>query len=133
MFDNHTEVPQFIRVGKVSSVNRNNCTARVFFEDRDDVVSHDLRVIVKNTMNKKDYWLPDVDEQVVCIFLPNGEETGFIVGSVYSDVDRPPAEISNAGEERIGYWIDENNYIKWVAEERKFVVKSENPIEWVVG
>ncbi len=133
MFDNHTEVPQFIRVGKVSSVNRNNCTARVFFEDRDDVVSHDLRVIVKNTMNKKDYWLPDVDEQVVCIFLPNGEETGFIIGSVYSDVDRPPAEISHAGEERIGYWIDENNYIKWVAEERKFVVKSENPIEWVVG
>lgn len=133
MFDNHTEVPQFIRVGKVSSINRNNCTARVFFEDRDDVVSHDLRVIVKNTMNKKDYWLPDVDEQVVCIFLPNGEETGFIIGSVYSDVDRPPAEISNTGEERVGYWIDENNYIKWVAEERKFVVKSENPIEWVVG
>lgn len=80
-----------IRVGVVSSVNDAAPTARVTFADRDDIVSYDLPVLVKNTKDNKDYWVPEVDEQVLCLFLPSGVEQGFILGSFYSDGVTPPA------------------------------------------
>ena len=119
------------KIGIVSSIDRKKCTAKVYFEDLDNSVSYDLKVLVHNTLNKKDYWMPDVNEAVLCAFLGNGIETGFILGSFYSEEDKPPGEISEGGKERIGLWIDANNYIKWVEEERKFIVKSEKPVEWI--
>lgn len=80
---------QLIRIGIVSSVNPQNCTAKVLFEDQDEAVSYDLFVINHNTQDNQDYWLPDVNEAVLCLFLPIGIETGFIIGSYYSDVDKP--------------------------------------------
>lgn len=80
---------QLIRIGIVSSVNPRNCTAKVLFEDQDEAVSYDLFVINHNTQNNQDYWLPDVNEAVLCLFLPIGIETGFILGSYYSEVDKP--------------------------------------------
>ena len=128
LFNNdNNDVPQFIRVGIVSSVDKQACTARVYFEDLDSYVSSELRVIVKNAMSRKDFWLPEVDEQVLCIFLPNDESTGFIIGSFYSETDKPPTSDGS-----IGYWVDEQNYIKWAPETRKFVIRAENSIEWVV-
>lgn len=82
---------QLIRVGTVSSINAENATARVQFKDRNGVVSYDLRVLVKNSLSQKDYWMPDVSEQVLCLFLPIGIERGYIVGSFYSTVTTPPA------------------------------------------
>jgi phage baseplate assembly protein V len=78
-----------IRLGRVSSVNAAEATVRVVFEDRDNMVSHDLPVIVANTLKNKDYYMPDIGESVVCIFLPNGISRGFVLGAVYSEVDRP--------------------------------------------
>jgi phage baseplate assembly protein V len=80
-----------IRVGVVSSTNDEKLTARVTFADRDDVVSYDLPVLVKNSGENKDYWVPEVAEQVLCLFLPIGVEQGFILGSFYSDDVPPPA------------------------------------------
>ena len=122
-----------LRYGTVSSVNRKECSVRVLFEDHDDNVSPELRVLVRNTMNKKDYWLPDVGETVICLFMPNGEETGFVLGSVYSDADKPVPEISIDEKSRSGFWIDSKNYIKWVEETGEFVVRSEKPVRWEVG
>lgn len=82
-------IRQLIRVGIVSSVNPQNCTAKVLFEDQDEAVSYDLFVINHNTQDNQDYWLPDVNEAVLCLFLPIGIETGFILGSYYSEVDKP--------------------------------------------
>lgn len=77
---------ELIRVGKVTSTNDEQASARVQFADRDDVVSYDLPVIVKNTLQNKDYWMPDINEQVLCLFLPIGIEQGFIIGSFYTGV-----------------------------------------------
>lgn len=82
-------IRQLIRIGIVSSVNPRNCTAKVLFEDQDEAVSYDLFVINQNTQDNQDYWLPDVNEAVLCLFLPIGIETGFILGSYYSEVDKP--------------------------------------------
>lgn len=88
-----TDVRSLIRVGRVSSVNAVNCTARVTFDDEDDLVSAELPVIVPCSKDNKAYWLPDIDTQVLCLFLPamsgKGCNDGFVVGAFYSDVDAP--------------------------------------------
>ena len=64
-------VSNLFRVGTVDVINESACTARVVFEDRDNMQSYDLRVIVKNTLKNKDYWMPDIGEQVLCLFFAN--------------------------------------------------------------
>lgn len=121
-----------VRVGIVSSVDIKMCTARVIFPDRDEDVSYNYPVLVRNTMVSKDYWLPEVNEQVVCLCLANGAETGFIVGSFYSERDKTPPQMWKREQPRRGLWINEKNYIEWVEEDRQFIVRTENPIRFEV-
>ena len=87
------DIKRLIRVGTVSSVNEAAGTVRVAFAAQDDMVTYELPVITRGSKNNKDYWLPDVDEQVLCIFLPNvsgrGVCEGFVLGTFYSSVDAP--------------------------------------------
>jgi phage baseplate assembly protein V len=83
-----------VRVGKISATNPAACTARVTFGDRSDTVSYDLPIIVRGSLQNQDYWMPVPGEQVVCLFLPSGNR-GFILGSIYSEVDKPPVTDSN--------------------------------------
>lgn len=80
-----------IRTGKVSTINASAGTARVSFEDRSNVVSYDLQIVVRGSKEAKDYWMPVPGEQVLCVFLPHGRSQGFILGSLYSLKDQPPA------------------------------------------
>jgi phage baseplate assembly protein V len=78
------------RVGKVSKINGANGTVQVAFSDKDNLVSHELPVLFRKTKNDKDYWMPDVGEHVLCLFLASGLEQGFVVGAFYSATDAPP-------------------------------------------
>lgn len=89
MQDNLELLASIIRVGQVSSVNPAKHTARVIFSDQDEIVSYELQVAAKNTFKNKDYNLPDVNEQVLCIFLPISLSQGFIICSLYNDEDQP--------------------------------------------
>jgi len=122
---------QLIRTGTVSSVNKEKATVKVFFEDRDESVSGDLQVVSRNTMNKKDYWLPEVDEMVLCLFDPRGEETGYVIGVLYSDKDKTPAELNKSHIDHRGLWIDGKNYIYFDEKNKEFVIGHENPVRWV--
>ncbi|MBO7173834.1 MAG: phage baseplate assembly protein V [Burkholderiaceae bacterium] len=73
-----------IKIGEVSSINPTQGTARVLFDDDDSIVSFDLQVLQRNTFKNRDYAMPDVGEDVLCLFLPTGTEEGFILGSVYA-------------------------------------------------
>ena len=84
-----------IRIGEVSSIDPAKGTARVAFDDEDSMVSYDLPVIQRNTLENHDYWMPDIGEDVLCVFLPTGSEDGFILGSFYADEIRPPASTEN--------------------------------------
>ena len=84
-----------IKIGEVSSVDYKNGTARVVFDDDDSLVSNDLQVLQKNTFQNKDYSMPDVGEDVICLFLPSGREEGFILGSVYAGEITPPESSGN--------------------------------------
>lgn len=98
LFDNEDIqeiISKLIRIGEVSSVNAAAGTARVVFDDENSLVSNDLQVLQKNTINNKDYYMPDVGEDVICLFLPNGIEEGFILGSVYAGEITPPESSCN--------------------------------------
>ena len=86
---------RIFKIGEVSSVDPDNCTARVVFDDDDSLVSSDLQVVQRNTMKNKDYAMPDMNEDVLCLFLPSGSEDGFILGSVYAGEITPPETDGN--------------------------------------
>lgn len=78
-----------MRVGIVSSVDENDCTVRVRFPDLSGIVSAPLQMVMPFTQRNHAYFLPDVNDQVVCIFLGNGIEHGFCIGAVYSKKNPP--------------------------------------------
>lgn len=77
-----------IRVGPVVSINSGACSARVYFDDL-GMVSAELPIVQAGCGEFQTYSLPNVGDQVLCAFLDSGQEAGFIVGSIYSDEDKP--------------------------------------------
>ena len=84
------DVSASIRACFVSSTNPEKATVKVKIPDLDNLISHDLQVVFQKTLKDKEYWLPDVDEEVLCLFLGNGLECGFVLGSLYNAEDKPP-------------------------------------------
>lgn len=76
------------QVGTVSAVDADKVQARVRLPECDNMRTNWLNVLQRNTQNNKDYWLPDVGEQVEVLLDDNGED-GVILGAVYSEIDRP--------------------------------------------
>lgn len=91
-------IKNIVRIGRVSSIDVNTNTARVAFSDKDDLVSGNLMIVNRGSMVDKDYWIPDIDEQVLCLMQPNasgkGLNDGFILGSFFSAED--PQQESSA-------------------------------------
>ena len=87
------QIKNLIRIGTVSAVNGESCSARVAFEDKDNMVSAELPIITIGSRQTKAYWLPEVGTQVLCIFQPNasgsGISKGFVMGAFYSTQDAP--------------------------------------------
>lgn len=82
------------QVGTVSAVDADKVQARVRLPECDNMRTNWLNVLQLNTQNNKDYWLPDVGEQVEVLLDANGED-GVILGTVYSAVDKPPFSDKN--------------------------------------
>ena len=99
---------QTLRAGEVVSVNPIKATARVKFEDLDDLISHNLQVVQRRSKGERDYWLPQIGEFVLCAFFGNGLEAGFIRGSLYTDKDPPPAQKQEKTRSELedGTWVE---------------------------
>lgn len=80
----------FFKIGEVSSIDPASCTARVIFDDENSIVSYDLPVMQRNSFGNKDYQMPDVGEDVLCLFRGNGFEDGVVIGSFYAGEIAPP-------------------------------------------
>lgn len=85
---------QMVRVCIVESVQPKAGTVKVTLPDSDGVVSQPLKVLFERSADNASYDMPDKGEQVVCIFLANGMETGFVLGSFFSSMD--PVPVSSA-------------------------------------
>lgn len=82
-------IGNMIRVGIVVATYPAETKVRVQFFDEDDIVSHKLSVVYSKTHKDKEYWMPDIGEMVLCLFLPYGEDDGFVIGSLYNTIDKP--------------------------------------------
>jgi len=101
-------IKRMIRVGKVINTYPDRATVRVELPDADDVISSELPVLYAKTHRDKNYFMPDIDEHVLCMFLPSGLEQGFVIGSFYSAGDAVP--VSSQDKKHItfddGTWIE---------------------------
>ena len=80
-------VSDMFHVGEVVNTDPESCTARVKLPDRDDFITSDLMVLQPKTHKDKYYFMPDIGEMVLCLFLGNGSSVGFILGSAYNKHD----------------------------------------------
>lgn len=92
------DMSEYIFIGVVCSYGNTPGTVIVRRPDKDDRTTTELYVVSRCTHATKDFWMPDIDEQVLCILTPNpsgkGPGAGYVVGAIYSDAD-PPAESDN--------------------------------------
>jgi phage baseplate assembly protein V len=78
-----------IRVGVVKGTFPERAAVKVELSDR-GTGTHELPVIFEKTKDDKSYFMPDIGEHVVCIFLPSSPASGFVVGGIYSKADTVP-------------------------------------------
>lgn len=94
------DLSEYIFVGLVSSIDAAHGTAVVTRPDRDGRTTAPLPVLQRGAKDTKDFWMPAIDDQVLCILLPNasgkGPSMGWIIGACYSDVDTVPAGASGS-------------------------------------
>lgn len=80
---------EIIRIGQVSKVNAGEMTARVQIPDQ-GIVTGDLRIVKRpptvecetGCKIKVKPWIPTVGQWVLCIFKPDGEGDGFVIGGI---------------------------------------------------
>ena len=90
------ETKNLIRYGKVSAVYPERATARVVYDDKQNMVSAELPVLQAASYQSRFYSLPKVGDNVVTLSYPNGEDgAGVIIGSFYSEVNQPPTTDGN--------------------------------------
>ena len=84
--------------------------------DKNDRTTAALKVIQRGTCKTKDYWMPAVNDQVLCLVLPNvsgkGPGEGYVLGAFYSDADKALESneaVRSVHHESGSYWrVDEN-------------------------
>lgn len=77
------------RIGRVAERDAKTARVRVVFGAEDGMLSWWLPVLQAKTGADKVYWMPDVEEHVVCL-LDERAEFGVVLGAIYSEVDKPP-------------------------------------------
>ncbi|MCP4160044.1 MAG: phage baseplate assembly protein V [Deltaproteobacteria bacterium] len=85
-----TKLDKLIRVGIISEVKGGNVRVTI-----NDVSTHELPVLFPKTQDDKFQFMPDIGEQVLCVFLPFDLTQGFVIGSMFSGVDSAPVEGSS--------------------------------------
>lgn len=75
----------YLRIGKISSINYPNGTARITYEDKDDSTTSEMPFLVLG----RQYWHPEVGEQVLVAHLSNGTCAAVILGTVWHNGHRP--------------------------------------------
>lgn len=87
-------IAEILRVGTVTAKEPKTMRCKVTFFDThtSGATSKWLAVLVNRAFSDTYYDLPDVGSKVLCAFLPNGTEEGFILGSFYPKEKAPPAD-----------------------------------------
>lgn len=79
-----------IKVGIVTAIDESTAKARIQILDNDEIISDWLPILQNKTKDDKFYFMPDINEEVLAVFLDSGLEQGFIIGSIYNQKDNTP-------------------------------------------
>ena len=82
------EAGSVLRVGKVTEYDAATQRARVNFPEL-RIISHWLPVIAMNTLKTHDTHYLDAGEHVVCLMNGTGTESGYVLGAIYDDKNKP--------------------------------------------
>ncbi len=74
------------RIGRISSVDYENGTCRVVYNDKDNSVTTEMPLLC---MTAREYFMPRVDDIVAVLHLSNGQQFGLILGMYWKDNNRP--------------------------------------------
>lgn len=111
-----------VQTGEVTSVDPSNGTARVKMEEQDGKVSAPLSILYRGTLKNKEYWMPKIGEDVLCIFTKQSE--GFIIGAFYSDGTVPP----RTDPEKRCIEFEDGSFIEYDARAHKLFLKIEGEL-----
>ncbi|MEC0269053.1 phage baseplate assembly protein V [Paenibacillus anseongense] len=111
-----------IRAGNVSSVNPQNGTVRVAFPDNSNLLSGELPVIISKSKWAKTAAMPSVGDPVLCLFLSNGIQNGFCLGSFYNDLETPPPE----SDSKRGVFFEDGSYAFYDRQTGSMHIKATN-------
>lgn len=73
-----------IRIGRISALNYEAGTARIFYKDKNENTTAEIPLL------SAEYFMPEVDDLVLVLHLPNGTTAGVVLGRFWNDVNRPP-------------------------------------------
>ncbi|HGD3424779.1 TPA: phage baseplate assembly protein V [Enterobacter hormaechei] len=90
------------QTGIICDIDEETVRVRITLPECDNLRSNWLPVLQRNTQENKDYWLPDIGEQVEALLDENGED-GVVLGAVYSTVDTAPLA---SGDKRYVHFSD---------------------------
>ena len=104
-------IKNLVQIGTVSEVDPLTNTARVYFKDQNNKVSSSLAIINRGSKVVKDYWMPDIGEQVICLILPSDKNKtmGWILGSDFTEKCLP--QVADANVRRIDF--GDGSYIEY--------------------
>lgn len=85
------KVNELIRHGVVVKRDEKNMRVCVKFSDTvtKPLTTNWLPVLLPRASGDCYYDLPDIGDKVLCLFLPNGIDTGFVLGSFYGENKSP--------------------------------------------
>lgn len=113
-----------IKVGRVVAVDETTARVRVELPDCDGMVTYWLQIAVPKTQKDKFYWIPDIGEQVLCVFLDHGLEHGFVIGALYSKEESVP--VSNKDKFHIKF--SDGTIIEYDRAEHKLYIECSGTI-----
>ncbi|GMB00442.1 phage baseplate assembly protein V [Pelosinus sp. IPA-1] len=79
------------RVGPVTSIDDVGQRVRVTFGDMDNLVSPWLQVACRGSGQDDEYWMPDINDQVLCLMMPTGNAEGYVLCSVRGNTPKAGA------------------------------------------
>ncbi|MBR0519181.1 phage baseplate assembly protein V [bacterium] len=86
----YNNLEDMIKVGIINEIDLKKNLYRVKFEQDDDVKSYWFQPIYPSTNKDKTYFQYSLGEQVLVLTLYEGNQDGYIIGSMYSEEDTPP-------------------------------------------
>lgn len=122
-------IKNMFRIGNVTAIDEDKQAVRVTFDDLENTVSNWLQVACWGASQDDNHWLPDIDEQVCCFFMPTGNAEGYVLFSVRGSANAPQA--GKVGRRYIRF--ADGSYVEHDRETSTMTVKCTGPVNIIAA